>query len=105
MPLVLKSIALKHVYAASTGATSSTMTNIGNIELKEPYRKYVKHFYAMISMSKDQNIKGGICSYNGILTVTFTSVLRDLNIQKRFFQVIAADGVDVAVETNDAYYE
>jgi pyruvate-formate lyase-activating enzyme len=56
-------------------------------------------------MSKGQNIKGGICSDNGILTFTFSSKLMDLSIQKRFFQTIAADGVDVAVETNGAYYD
>lgn len=50
-------------------------------------------------------MKGGICSYNGILTFTFSSVLLDLSIQKRFFQIIAKDGVSVAVESNGAYYE
>ena len=56
-------------------------------------------------MSKGQNMKGGICSYNGVLTITFTSVLLDVSIQKRFFQTLSRDGVTVAVETNDAYYE
>jgi hypothetical protein len=56
-------------------------------------------------MSKGQNLKGGICSYNGILTVTLSSVLLDTSIQKRFFQTIAKDGVAVAVESNGVYEE
>ena len=95
---------MKQVYGASAKATSATVTNIGNIELKEPYQKYVEHFYVTLSMSKGQNMKGGICSYNGILTFTFSSILVDLSIQKRFFQTIAKDGVSVAVESNGAYY-
>ena len=105
VPLVIKNAVMKRVYGVSAKATSATVTNIGNIELREPYRKYVEHFYATLSMSKGQNMKGGICSYNGILTFTFSSVLLDLSIQKRFFQIIAKDGVSVAVESNGAYYE
>ena len=55
-------------------------------------------------MSKGQNMKGTVCSYNGILTFTFSSVLYDVSIQKRFFQTIAGDDVQVAVETNNVYY-
>ena len=105
VPLFLKNIAMKQVYGASAKATSTTVTNIGNIELREPYQKYVEHFYTILSMSKGQNMKGGICSYQGVLTFTFSSVLLDVSIQKQFFQLIAKDGVAVAVETNDAYYE
>ena len=105
VPLVLKNIVMKRVYGASAKATTATITNIGNIELREPYQKYVEHFYTTLSMSKGQNRKGGICSYNGILTFTFSSVLMDLSIQKRFFQLIAREGVFVAVESNGAYYE
>lgn len=105
VPLVIKNFVMKRVYGASARATSATVTNIGNIELKEPYRQYVEHFYTTLSMSKGQNMKGGICSYNGMLTFTFSSVLMDLSIQKQFFQTIAKDGVSIAIESNGAYYE
>ncbi|MCI8508578.1 MAG: hypothetical protein HFJ06_08470 [Lachnospiraceae bacterium] len=105
VPLVVKNFVMKQVYGVSARATSATVTNIGNIELKEPYKQYVEHFYVTLSMSKGQNMKGGICSYNGILTFTFSSVLMDLSIQKSFFQIIAKDGVLVAIESNGAYYE
>ncbi len=105
VPLILKKAAIRQVYGASANATSATITNIGNIELREPYREYVEHFHAALSMSKGQNMKGVVCSYNGLLSITFTSVLVDVSIQKRFFQTISGEGVTVAVETNDAYYE
>lgn len=103
VPLFVKNIGIKMVYGTSAKATTATVTNIGNIELRKPYQKYVEHFYATISMSKGQNMKGGICSYNGVLTFTFSSVLLDTSIQKRFFQTIARDGVAVAVESNGVY--
>lgn len=105
VPLFIKNFVMKQVYEASAKATSATVTNIGNIELKEPYRQYVENFYVTLSMSEGQNMKGGICSYNGMLTLTFSSVLVDLSIQKQVFQTIAKDGVSVAIESNGAYYE
>ncbi len=105
VPLAIKRLAIRFVYGTSAKATTTTMTNIGNIELREPYKKYVEHFYATLSMSKGQNIKGSVCSYNGVLVFTFSSILRDLSIQKRFFQTIAGEGVSVAVESNGVYYE
>lgn len=103
VPLFVKNIGIKMVYGTSAKATTATVTNIGNIELRKPYQEYVEHFYTTISMSKGQNMKGGICSYNGVLTFTFSSVLSDTSIQKRFFQIIARDGVAVAVESNGVY--
>ena len=105
IPLVVKNFAMKQVYGLSAKATSATVTNIGNIDIKEPYRKYIENFYVILSMSKGQNMKAGVCSYNGILTFTFSTNLINTSIQKRFFQIIAKDEVNVGIETNDAYYE
>ncbi len=101
IPVFIKNIAIKYVYMLSADTATSTMTNVGNVEVKEPYKKYIEHFYAMLSMSRGQNIKAAIVSYNGTLVVTFTSCLTDVSIQKRFFQSIAKDGVEAALETNE----
>ena len=103
VPLVIKNAVMKRIYEFSAKATSTTVTNIGNVEIREPYQPYIEHFYATLSMSKGQNMKGAICSYNGILTFSFSSILTDVSIEKRFFQTIAKDGIDVAVGTNDMY--
>ena len=105
VPLWIKNIAMKYVYGISARANSTTITNIGNITLKEPYQQYVNHFYTTLSMSKGQNIKGGVCSYNGILVFTISSILEDNAIQKCFFTELAKDGIEVVVESNGVYYE
>ncbi len=101
IPIFIKNIAIRSVYESTADATTATVTNIGDVKLREPYDKYVEHFYTMLSMSRGQNLKGGIVSYNGTLIITFTTVLADLSIQKKFFRMISKDGVKVAVETND----
>ena len=56
-------------------------------------------------MSKGQNMKGTVCSYNGVLTFTFSSVLMDTAIQRGFFQKLAEDDVTVSIESNGVMYE
>ena len=105
VPLVVKNFFIRQVYGASAYATTATVTNIGNIELKEVYQKYVEHFYATISMSKGQNIKGTICSYQDTLAFTFSSVLKDTSLQRGFFRKLSEDGLNVEIESNGVYYE
>ncbi len=101
IPIFIKNIAIRSVYYSTVDATTATLTNIGDVKLREPYKDYVEHFYAMLSMSRGQNIKGAIVCFNNTLILTFTTVLADASIQKRFFRTICNDGVKVAVETND----
>ena len=105
VPLFIKNIAMKAVYSQSAVANTTTITNIGNIKVEKEYEQYIKQFYAFIPMSKGQPMKGTICSYKDTLVFSFTSVLMDTMVQRSFFRKIAADGIEVTLETNGEYYE
>ena len=105
VPLPLKNIAIRYVYTSAALANTSTVTNIGNIKVADEYKPYIQSFHAFLAMSKGQEIKGTICSYEDELVFTFSSILRDTSIQKCFFRKLAEDGVDVTIESNGAYYE
>ena len=100
VPLPIKKLAIGYVYGISANATTTTVTNIGNIKMREPYRKYIDKFYVILSVSKGQNMKGTIVSYGDTLTFTISSILTDTSVQKYFFRTLKQLGVDVAVETN-----
>lgn len=105
VPLFVKNLAIKSVYRTSALANTTTISNIGEIGIREEYRPYIDKFHAFLSMSKGQNIKGCICSYNGTLVFTFSSVLTDVSLQRCFFRTLAAEGVEVEIETNGVYDE
>ena len=105
VPLVFKKIAMRSVYTSAALANTTTITNIGNIALREEYEPYVKQFHAFLAMSKGQNLKGTICSYQDTLVFTFSFVLKDTSMQKAFFRKIASDGVEVSIESNGVCYE
>ena len=105
VPLFIKNIAMKSVYYTAALANTTTITNIGNISVREEYRPYIDKFHAFLSMSIGQNLKGCICSYGGTLVFTFSSNLVDVSVQRGFFQKLSADGIAVEIETNGVYYE
>lgn len=104
VPLPLKNIAIKSVYTSAALANTTTVTNIGNIKVDPEYEPYIDSFHAILSMSKGQNLKGTVCSYGDTLTFTFSSMLEETHVQRRFFRTLADDGLDVTIETNGAYY-
>lgn len=104
-PLVIKNLAMKLIYKASAKANSGCITNLGLVKLAAPYDAYVESLYALLSMSKNQNIKAGVISYKDTLAFTFSSAVRETEIQKVFFRKLSEDGIAVSVETNGVYYE
>lgn len=105
VPLSLKNIVMKMVYTQSALANTTTITNIGNVQVEEAYSSFIESFHAYIAMSKGQSLKGTVCSYKDTLVFTFSSIFAETSVQGTFFRKIAEDGVDVRVETNGVYYE
>lgn len=105
VPLFVKNIAMKMVYKKSAHANTSTVTNLGVIQIADAYENYIDKFHAFLSMSEGQNMKGAVCSYRDTMVFTFSSAIRDTSIQKAFFRKLTEDGIHVSIETNGVYYE
>ena len=105
VPFFIKKLAMRFVYRSSAKAGTTTLTNIGSIDIDDAYKDYIKRFYTMISVSTGQNIKGAVVSYNGELVFTFTSILADVSVQRCFFSLLAQHGIEVTIESNGVYYE
>ncbi len=105
IPLFIKKFAIKFVYYTSAKATTTTITNLGNIGIEDTYRPFIKRMQALLSVSTGQNMKATVCSYGDELTITFTSILRDNSVQQRFFKKMVEDGLSVQIETNGLWSE
>ena len=105
VPLVVKNLVMRLVYNRSALAYTTTITNVGPIKFDSVYEPYIKMFRSFIALSKGQNLKGCINSYQDTLVFSFSSHFSDTSVQKEFFRKIAEDGVTVQIETNGVYYE
>ena len=103
VPLFLKKIAIRFVYTRSALANTTTITNVGNVKLLPEYEPYVNMFHAFLAMSKGQLLKATICSYRDTLAITFSSMLAEAHVQRAFFRQLAADGLEVTIESNGVY--
>ena len=104
-PLFLKKIAMKQVFNASAKANTTTVTNLGIMKTTDPYTDYIEKFQAILPMSKGQNMKMTVISYKETLALTFSSWIKESEIQKIFFRKLTEEGIKVTVETNGVFYE
>ena len=105
IPLFIKNMVMRIGYNRSALAHTTTITNVGFVQVEPAYQPYIKMFRSFIAMSKGQSLKGTINSYQDTLVFTFTSIFSDTSVQREFFRKIASDGVTVQIETNGVYYE
>ena len=105
VPLFMKNLALKAVYTKSARANTSTITNLGQVSVPEAYKKYINNFHAILSLSKGQNLKATVVSYDDTMVFTFSSAVVKTDIQKEFFKRLVQDGINVEIESNGVYYE
>lgn len=105
IPLFVKNIAMKFVYKTSARANTTTITNLGIVNVVDEYRDYIDKFHTVLSMSKGQNIKGSVCTFNDVLVFTFSSAIKENFVQKAFFRKLVEDGINVSIESNGVYYE
>ena len=104
VPLPLKNLAMRQVYTQSALANTTTITNVGIIDIAEPYKQYIDQFHAFIALSKGQHIKGTICTYDGTLVFSFSYDLVEPSVQRGFFRRLAQDGLHVEIESNGVHY-
>lgn len=105
VPLFIKNLAIKGVYHTSANANTTTVTNLGAIKILDEYLPYIKQMHIVLSMTKGQNMKSTICTYQDTLTFTISSKLKDTSIQRAFFKKLSQEGIRLSIETNGVYYE
>lgn len=105
VPVFVKNLVMKYIYKTSARANSTTVTNLGLIKVADEYKDYIDKFHIVLSISKGQYVKGGVCSFDNVLVFTFSSVIIDTSLQREFFRKISEDGIEVSIESNGVYYE
>ena len=104
-PLVMKNIFVRLAYMKNVQAYTSTVSNIGKVEMPELYKEDVKQFELLVNVSAIDPIKCGLCAYENRMVITLTSQLESTEIQKNFFRKLVEQGLHVTIDTNGAYYE
>lgn len=100
IPLHLKKVIIQLSYIEIRKYTTTTFSNIGRIGIIGDYQDYIKEFLFLLAPEKAEKIKCSACSYNEKLIFTFTSIIKNKDIENHFFEFFRKQGVNVQIESN-----
>lgn len=100
VPLALKKLLVRLSYIEIRKYTSITFSNIGRIGIIGKYKNYINYFLMLIAPESVEKIKCSSCTFENKMVFTFTSILDDNKIQKRFYEFLMEKGINVEIESN-----
>lgn len=100
VPLFLKKALVRLSYLEIRKYTTITFSNVGRIGIIGKYKPYIESFLMLIAPEPVEKIKCSACSYEDKMVFTFTSILNDNKIEKRFYKFLKEQGIKVEIESN-----
>lgn len=98
MPLPLKYAALKigRLFIKG-GSQTSILSNVGAVDLEGLDVEYMSF---NLNVSKNSPVNMAAVSANGKLALSFTRAIKSAEIEKRFIRELAAEGIEIDVNSN-----
>lgn len=102
IPLALKNPVLRLAGDISERGETATLSNVGRFRLPEPLHPYVRGFGVFMSTHALQLCT---CSFGDSLHFGFTCALESTEVQRRFFQTLTQDAIEVEIRSNEYHEE
>ena len=100
VPLIIKKLLVRLSYIEIRKYTTITYSNIGRIGIIGKYKDYIDYFLMLIAPEPVEKIKCSSCTFENKMVFTFTSILKDNSIEKRFYKFLTDRGISVEIESN-----
>ena len=101
VPLFIKDFTVRRFYASvQDGQSSAGLTNVGLTKLPKEMQPFVERFDVLMGQPFSARTNCAIISYQNVLTVNFTSSIKETDIERYFFRKLVQDGIPVKIETN-----
>ena len=100
VPLELKKLLVRLSYIEIRKYTTITYSNIGRIGIIGKYQDYIDYFLMLIAPEPVEKIKCSSCSFENKVVFTFTSILDNNKIEKRFYEFLRDNKIKVEIESN-----
>ena len=100
VPLFLKKALVRLSYIEIRKYTTTTYSNVGRMGIIGKYKPYIEYFLMLIAPEPVEKIKCSSCTFEDKMVFTFTSILDDSRIEKRFYENLKKKGIKVEIESN-----
>lgn len=101
VPLVIKNIVMRQIYAQADQGVTTTMSNLGRIVLPAEMDAFIEQFRVMIPVTPHQPVRCSVCSFKGQLVISFTSSLEETDIQRFFLRFLRERDVEITISCNE----
>jgi len=97
IPLSIKDIFLKIANNIVDKSYTSTLSNVGKVNIPDEMKPFISSFDIFVSTSK---LQACVCSYENKLRISFTSAFVSTEIQRRFFKTLAEMSIPIDIISN-----
>jgi hypothetical protein len=100
-PLILKNRIINLIYSlAGESRITSTLSNVGVLEVPAEMAKHVERFDVMLGAPRLNKINCTACTYGDMLNISFSSVIKETDVEREFFTFLVKSGLHVKIESN-----
>ena len=100
VPLFIKKIFINCACKLIGRTVTTTLSNVGMVDIDEEYRKDIDNIYVMVLPGKVQKIKCTVCSYNDKLNITMNSNIDDVIFERKFYSLLKKNVSMIRVVSN-----
>ena len=101
LPLFAKNWALSMVFRfVGESLFTSTITNLGAMDVPDEMRPHVEYFDAMLGPPKMNKCCCAVAGYGNLLCVNFTRTIREAFVEREFFSFLVRQGIPVKIYSN-----
>lgn len=96
-PLPVKDICLRLAYFDSMKRSTAGLSNLGSVQMPDALAPHIRAFDVCSGTDKIQLC---VCSFGDVLSISITSPFVRCEIQRRFFRILTAAGLEVVLAAN-----
>lgn len=100
-PLFLKNIALRTAYSLyGEKLVTTTLSNLGVVRVPDSMKSSIRRFDFILGAPVLNAFSCAICTFEDSMTISFTRVMEETDIERYFFRFLAKKGLDIVIESN-----
>ena len=103
VPLRIKKIFINLIIKVAKRTSTSTLSNVGIIDINDTYKKYIDNILVLVMPNKIEKVKCTICSYDNKLNVTINSNIENNKLENKFLELLKEHIKSIKLESNINY--
>lgn len=104
IPLIIKQPIAKFISGiVGEYAFTSTLSNLGVIELPNEFKEYIQDMEFTLNTSTINRASCGLITYNDVTTLSITKKTKDPSFENKLYELLTKDGIELIVEGSEIY--